>query len=291
MTKRWFTKYCRNSCPTILLQKSRARDNFLLRWGCMPKINVKDKRKQQLIDANMASIAKRGLVDTTITHVSDGANMSRGIVNFYFTSKEKMMQETLAFLMAEQNACWQEALAATSAQDPMTKVETIILSMMGDKLCSARRVAVLSAFIGHAGTHAGYAKLIRSADELFTKQVKTLLQQAGTEAKLSEFRARQILAFIRGHHVAAFLNSDWGKPSSYSEFWIRLLRTWADKVPVSAPATLAPKEKPAKVEPVKAEVAVAPVTPAPSPQPKPKKAAARSVLPGQLDFGDLFSRN
>lgn len=265
----------------------------------MPRINVKDKRKQQLIDANMASIAKRGLVDTTIAHVSDGANMSRGIVNFYFTSKEKMMQETLAALIAEQNACWQEALAAAAKQDPLGKIDAMMRALMGDKLCSARRLAVLSAFIGHAGTHVGYAKLIRAADDLFTKQVKTLLQQAGIEAKQAEMRARQMLSFIRGHQVVAFLNADWGKPSHYADQWLGIVSGWAGAIaPVAAPAP-AEKAKVTPKEPVKepvketvkepvAEKVAKPETIQEAP-PKPKKQQG-NALPGQLDFGDLFAR-
>jgi AcrR family transcriptional regulator len=242
----------------------------------MPRVNVKDKRKQQLIDANMASIAKRGLADTTIAHVSDGASMSRGIVNFYFTSKEKMMQETLAFLISEQNACWQDALADAETPDPVSKIEAVMRALMGDKLCSARRLAVLSAFIGHAGTHAGYAKLIRLADEMFIKQIKTLWQQAGIEAKKSELRSRQMLTLIRGHHVMAFLNADWGKPSSFSDHWKEMLSAWAGN------AILPPKEKSVKIE-----MHSTPVIP---PKTKPKKPATMGMLPGQLDFGDLFAK-
>lgn len=254
----------------------------------MPKVNVKDKRRQQLIDANMVSIAKRGLVDTTIAHVSDGANMSRGIVNFYFTTKEKMMQDTLAFLMNEQNICWQEALAEASEREPMARVEAMMRALMSDKLCSVRRLAVLSAFIGHAGTHAGYAKLIRAADDLFIKQVKILLQQAGTEARIAELRARQLSALIRGHHVTAFLNSDWGKPSSFGDFWAEVVSGWG-----GGNALQVPREKYVPPEPVQAEAVAQVAAPEPVavvPASKPKKPHSPHVLPGQLDFGDLFAR-
>jgi TetR/AcrR family transcriptional repressor of bet genes len=238
----------------------------------MPRVNVKDKRKQQLIDANLVSIAKRGLADTTITHVSEGANMSRGIVNFYFDSKEKMMKETLAHLVDEFNACWQEALTVAVNQSAMGKLETVMRALMADKQCSIRRLAAMTAFIGHAGTHAGYAKLIKVSDELFIKQMRTLFQQAGVEAKNTELRSKQMLAFIRGHHVVAFLNADWGKPSVFADMWVDVLKFWT-----GAQSAIA---------------AEAPVQSKPIPQTftKPKKVNNATSLPGQLDFADLFAK-
>ena len=77
----------------------------------MPRANVKDKRKSQLIAAALESIAKRGLMETTITHISKGAGMSRGIINFYFNSKEMMMREALKTLIDEYEDMWREVLA------------------------------------------------------------------------------------------------------------------------------------------------------------------------------------
>lgn len=240
----------------------------------MPRLNVKDKRKQQLIDANVVSIAKRGLADTTITHVSEGANLSRGIVNFYFDSKEKMMQETLAHLLAEHDACWQHALAIAGAASPIEKIQAVTRSLLADQQCSMRRLAAMSAFIAHAGTHAGYAKMLRASDELFTKQLKQLFQLSGCEAKASDLHARQVLAFIRGHHMVTFLNPDWGKPSAFTNVWADMLRIWTGQG-VAAPQ---PAEKPAIAKQADAKVVA-----------RPKKTSPH-VLPGQLDFADLFAK-
>ncbi len=244
----------------------------------MPRLNVKDKRKQQLIDANVVSIAKRGLADTTITHVSEGANLSRGIVNFYFDSKEKMMQETLAHLLAEHDACWQEALAAAESLPPVDKIQAVMRSLLADQQCSMRRLAAMSAFIAHAGTHAGYARMLRASDESFTGQLKQLFQLSGCEAKVSDLHARQVLAFIRGHHMVTFLNPDWGKPSAFTNVWADMLRIWAGQAMAASQVS----EKP--------DIIKRPAEKAPQTQTPPPKKANANVLPGQLDFGDLFAK-
>lgn len=242
----------------------------------MPRVNVKDKRKQQLMDANLVSIAKRGLADTTITHVSEGANMSRGIVNFYFDSKEKMMQETLAYLVSEYNSCWQGALDGTTGKEPIARIEAVIRTLLADKQCSQRRLSALSAFIAHAGTHAGYSKVLCASDDLFTRQIKALFQQAGVEAKQAETRARQVLAVIRGHYMVSFLNPEWGKPSLFADSWVEAL---CGKAKPFAQVPVMPVAEAPLVEKPPAPVAV-----------KPKKPAQPAALPGQLDFGDLFAK-
>jgi hypothetical protein len=124
-------------------------------------------------------------------------------------------------------------------------------------------MAVWSAFIGHAGTHTGYAKIIRTTDEALVKQLKELWQGAGLDAKAAEQRAYQVVALMRGHWLASAIGSDNRRPSAYNAAWLTLLRG-------DGPSAKVTKLKPAAAS-------------------KTKKPASE-VLPGQLDFGDLFSR-
>jgi hypothetical protein len=139
---------------------------------------------------------------------------------------------------------------------------------MSDRLCSIKRMAVWSAFIGHAGTHAASARIIRSMDDTLTGQLKKLWQEAGFDNKSSEIHARQLQALIRGHWLMSALGDDQKRPSAFIEAWVELLR--------GEPAPPAPKEAKEKVVKLK------------QPAGKPKKGTG-DVLPGQLDFGDLFS--
>ena len=56
---------------------------------------------QKLIDATIESIAKRGLGDTTIAHVSSLAGVSQGYAHFRFKSKENLLISSLQFLSNE----------------------------------------------------------------------------------------------------------------------------------------------------------------------------------------------
>lgn len=174
----------------------------------MPRINVKDKRKQQLIDANITSIAKRGLSETTIAHVSQGAGMSRGIVNFYFTAKESMMQETCQYLADEYAGAWERALekvgADAKAEDAL---RAIVNAHFTSALCSQKKLAVWVAFWGHASSHNEYKKIIAAADAVFLGKVQEIYATFESPTVPSEVFAYELHALIRGSWLNFLLSA------------------------------------------------------------------------------------
>ena len=72
----------------------------------------KEVRQLQLIEATIDSLAKRGYAETTMADVADGAGLSRGIVNFHFESKEKLLIATLQHMSDE----YSRALARRPAE-------------------------------------------------------------------------------------------------------------------------------------------------------------------------------
>lgn len=172
----------------------------------MSRANVKDKRKAQLIAAAFESIAKRGLMETTITHISKGAGMSRGIINFYFTSKEMMLRETLKTLIEEYEAAWGEALAK-AGDDGRAKVQALITVHFGKALCSARRLNVMSAFWGHAATQTAYRHQLEAADQhIETALTQALAQLLGGSLEEAQGAAVELHALIRGLWLNFMLN-------------------------------------------------------------------------------------
>ena len=56
-------------------------------------------RREQLINATIDSLAKRGYAATTLADVADGAGLSRGIVNFHFTNFQRNPLVFLLFIV------------------------------------------------------------------------------------------------------------------------------------------------------------------------------------------------
>ena len=69
------------------------------------KLNQRIKNKKssnlKLINSAIRSISERGINETTMSNVSQGAGLSQGIVNFHFKSKELLLIETLKYISNE----------------------------------------------------------------------------------------------------------------------------------------------------------------------------------------------
>jgi len=65
----------------------------------MPKIGMEPIRRIQVIRAVIESVAEMGLEALTMESVAKRANVSKGVVNYYFTSKRNMLLQSFnAFL-------------------------------------------------------------------------------------------------------------------------------------------------------------------------------------------------
>ena len=59
------------------------------------------ERRRQLIDATVMAIAEHGLSGLTLAKVAVRAGLTAASVNFHFTSKDALLQETLRHLADE----------------------------------------------------------------------------------------------------------------------------------------------------------------------------------------------
>lgn len=241
----------------------------------MSRAHVKDKRKAQLIAAALDSIAKRGLLETTITHISKGAGMSRGIINFYFNSKEMMLRETLKTLIDEYEAEWQDAIAK-AGDDGRVRLSALVMAHFSKKLCSAKRLNVMSAFWGHAATQSAYRNQLEAADlKIETAFTEALAHMLGSSLEEGKHSALQLHALVRGLWLSFMLNpQDANRETLAAEVLSFIDRLAGAPVRIVANNGDAVPAKPVLVKEA----------------PKPKAKSKPRVEPKQLDIEDLFGR-
>ena len=139
----------------------------------MPRTEVKILRREQLIDATMRTIAKRGYARTTMAHVAKAAGLSQGIVNFYFKSKEVLLYDTLVQLADEYAALSQQAVDR-AGPDPIAALNAMIETDLSPAACSEIKVSVWVAFWAESRGRPKYRTLCaRLANEYFL-QVRDL---------------------------------------------------------------------------------------------------------------------
>ena len=142
----------------------------------------KEVRQLQLIEATIDSLAKRGYAETTMADVADGAGLSRGIVNFHFESKEKLLIATLQYMYDEYSAHWRAALQK-AGDDPARQLQVLVWADFDRSICNKRKLAAWLAFWGEAKSRPVYQALSSSRDayyqQVFIDLCATLKESGG----------------------------------------------------------------------------------------------------------------
>lgn len=126
----------------------------------------KETRRHQLIEATIDSLAKRGYSETTMADVADGAGLSRGIVNFHFESKEKLLVATLQYMADEYAAHWRGALQK-AGDDPARQLGVLVAADFDRAICNRRKLAAWCAFWGEAKSRPTYQALCGARDQAY----------------------------------------------------------------------------------------------------------------------------
>jgi AcrR family transcriptional regulator len=140
----------------------------------------KETRRQQLIEATIDSLAKRGYSETTMADVADGAGLSRGIVNFHFESKEKLLVATLQYMADEYALHWRNSLRK-GGDDPAQQLMTLVAGDFDRSICTKRKLAAWCAFWGEAKSRPTYQALCGARDAAYQNVFIELCRTLGKE--------------------------------------------------------------------------------------------------------------
>jgi TetR/AcrR family transcriptional repressor of bet genes len=162
----------------------------------------KSLRRQELIDATIDSLAKRGYDATTTAIVADGAGLSRGIVNFHFESKDKLLVETLRYLSDEYRNHWRGALRA-AGPGAAEKMLALVCADFDRKVCTQRKLAAWGAFWGEAKSRPTYREFCSANDEEYQNTVIGLSRELAEPDRDPLLLARGIVSLLDGlwHHL------------------------------------------------------------------------------------------
>ncbi len=162
---------------------------------------TKEARRQQLINATMVSISKRGFSGTTMATVTKGASLSHGIVNFHFKNKEDLYEKTLGYLAREHFDHWSEAMAKADP-DPSAQLAAILETDFERTICSPKKLAVWFSFWGQAKHRPTYLEIHSTYDDQRSVEIKRLcaelVEVGGYDHIDSSEAAQNIEAIIDG---------------------------------------------------------------------------------------------
>jgi TetR/AcrR family transcriptional repressor of bet genes len=166
----------------------------------MGRHEIKEVRRVQLIEATIDTVARRGFADLTLADVADEAKLSRGIVNFYFRSKEELLAETLRYMTGEYEKSWREAVARAGG-DPVAKLKLLVEGDFGPQTASRKHVAVWYAFWGEARWRPDYLRICQQVAAQYRQETRGIVAAIATRGGYStdaDLVARGLNALIDG---------------------------------------------------------------------------------------------
>ncbi len=162
-------------------------------------------RRHQLITATIESIAKNGISGTTMTTVTRGANLSMGIVNFHFKSKELLFQETLMFLAEEHRSLWLKNLN-DNALTPLDKLLSLVDAHFHPSICNRQKLAVWFAFFGEAKYRESYRNKIAEIDSERIHETELLCRSIIEDGNYCKVDPMMVTKNLEGLYDGLWLN-------------------------------------------------------------------------------------
>ncbi len=134
------------------------------------------RQRQRLIDACISALHIHGPSRTTVEKVVAIAQMSPGIVRFYFDSKDAMLVASLEFLAAQFEE--RVLLPVTQLKDqPARALELLVDLYLDPDVASPRKVSVWYSFWGEASSRQEYLDICGQKDESFAALVRELIER------------------------------------------------------------------------------------------------------------------
>ena len=124
------------------------------------------RRRQQLIDATIKCIARKGLGSTTLSDVATEAGLSQGIINLHFESKDNLLAETLRTLAEEYDDQFMQTLRG-QPDDPAAALLALMEMDLRPPVCDRRKLAVWFAFWGEVKAVPTYQKICAERDQKY----------------------------------------------------------------------------------------------------------------------------
>ena len=160
-------------------------------------------RRQQLIDATMKCIARKGMGSTTLGDVAKEAGLSQGIVNLHFESKENLLTETLASLAGEYRDKFDKALQ-NSGPGPADKLAAVMQHDLRPSICNRDKLAIWFAFWGEVKSRPTYRRMCDEWDRHYDEVVAGLCDEI-----IAEGGYKNISAPTVAYAVASMVNGLW----------------------------------------------------------------------------------
>ena len=168
----------------------------------------RSKTRTQLLEATQQALCKHGFADLTMQAIADESDKSKAALHYHFDTKEELLAETLAYLLAS----FLEEVDMDSEDDPESRLRALVEAMLfgpngrdGDSSGHWEFHTALLEVQSHAphdDTYkAQFTNNYNHVRDLFTDIIEDGIDQGVFECDDPEGTAAHIMAAIKGARV------------------------------------------------------------------------------------------
>jgi TetR/AcrR family transcriptional regulator, transcriptional repressor of bet genes len=169
------------------------------------RVDAGDVRRRQLIEATIVAIAELGYNATTIAEIAHRADVSTGLVSFYFGDKDGLLEATLRHLARELSRA-----AATRLRDagtPRARVQAVVDTMLAASQFERRIGTVWLAFWAQVPHSPRFARVQRAYQRRIAGNLSYALRPV-LAREAARALAEAIASMIDGLWLRATLEND-----------------------------------------------------------------------------------
>ena len=159
-------------------------------------------RRKLLIEATMRSIAKYGYAGTTIETICDEAQVSRGLVNHHFGSKEELIRQSYKALRDEWVAATHGSVVDEFAE-PEERLRALIRVSFGPTMFKQEYLGIWAGFWSAIGKSPALRKMNRELFEKDREAYEAIFEEIGNK------RGKRIDARRAALTVIALIDGFW----------------------------------------------------------------------------------
>jgi TetR/AcrR family transcriptional regulator, transcriptional repressor of bet genes len=169
------------------------------------RVDSEDARRRQLIEATVDAIGDVGFAATTIAEIARRAEVSTGLVSFYFGDKDGLLEATLRHLARE--LARGVAMRLRDAATPRDRVQAVIDANLGESQFQRRIGTVWLAFWGQVPHSPRFARVQRAYQRRIASNLAAALRPLAPRREALAL-AEQTAAMIDGLWLRATLSRD-----------------------------------------------------------------------------------
>jgi len=116
-----------------------------------------NKRKKQILNATFQAVADKGYHAVTLQDISDYANLSKGVTNYYFENKNEVFYQLLEWTVERIHR--NERQAINNETTAINKLKAYVYTAISEPEQNRKFYKVYLDFLAHAGHNAEYRKV------------------------------------------------------------------------------------------------------------------------------------